>query len=57
MCDDRSFHVLEAIPSRLEVAPERPRRRWLVEAKMALIEKTLEHQSQKWAPVLRGKML
>ncbi|MFD2226236.1 transposase [Microvirga arabica] len=42
MPDDRSFHVLEAIPSRLEGAPERPRRRWSVEAKMALIEETLK---------------
>jgi hypothetical protein len=25
MSDDRNFHVLEAIPSRLEVSPERPR--------------------------------
>ena len=42
MSDDRSFHVLEAIPSRLEVAPDRPRRRWSGEAKMALIEETLK---------------
>ena len=42
MPEDRSFQVLEAIPSRLEVAPERPRRRWSVEAKMALIEETLK---------------
>ncbi|MFC1457834.1 transposase [Microvirga arabica] len=42
MSDDRSFQVLEAVPSRLEVAPERPRRRWSVEAKMALIEETLK---------------
>ena len=42
MSDDRSFHVLEAIPSRLEVASDRPRRRWSVEAKMALIEETLK---------------
>ena len=42
MPDDRSFQVLEAVPSRLEVAPERPRRRWSVEAKMALIEETLK---------------
>jgi len=34
--------VLEAGPSRLNVAPERPRRRWSVEAKMALIEETLK---------------
>ena len=42
MPDDRSFHILEAIPSRLEAAPDRPRRRWSVEAKMALIEETLK---------------
>ncbi len=42
MPDDRCFQVLEAVPSRLEVAPERPRRRWSVEAKMALIEETLK---------------
>jgi transposase len=42
MPDDRSFQVLEAVPSRLEVAPDRPRRRWSVEAKMALIEETLK---------------
>jgi transposase len=42
MSDDRSFHVLEAIPSRLEVSPERPRRRWSAQAKMALIEETLK---------------
>jgi transposase len=42
MSDDRSFDVLEAISSRLEVSPERPRRRWSVEAKMALIEETLK---------------
>ena len=42
MSDDRSFHVLEAIPSRLEVSPEWPRRRWSAQAKMALIEETLK---------------
>ncbi len=42
MSEDRSFHVLEAIPHRLEVAPDQPRRRWSVEAKMALIEETLK---------------
>jgi transposase len=40
--EDRSFHVLEAIPSRLDVSPERPRRRWSAQAKMALIEETLK---------------
>jgi transposase len=42
MPDDRSFQVLEAVPSRLEVSPERPHRCWSVEAKMALIEETLK---------------
>ena len=42
MPDDRSFQVLEAVPHRLEVAPERPRRRWSAQAKMALIEETLK---------------
>ena len=42
MSEDRSFHVLEAVPHRLEGAPDRPRRRWSVEAKMALIEETLK---------------
>ena len=42
MSDDRSFHVLDAIPNRLEVSPERPRRRWSAQAKMALIEETLK---------------
>ena len=27
MTADRSFHILEAVPSRLEASPERPRRR------------------------------
>jgi transposase len=42
MPDDRSFQVLEAVPSRLEVSPDRPRRRWSAQAKMALIEETLK---------------
>ncbi|HET9537662.1 MAG TPA: transposase [Mesorhizobium sp.] len=42
MSDDRSFQVLEAVPSRLEVGPERVRRRWSMQAKMALIEETLK---------------
>jgi transposase len=42
MSEDRSFHVLEAVPSRLEVGPDRPRRRWSAQAKMALIEETLK---------------
>jgi transposase len=40
--DDRSFHVLEAVPSRLEVSPQRPRRRWSAEAKARLVEETLQ---------------
>ena len=42
MTDDRSFHVLEAVPSRLEVSPQRPRRRWSAEAKARLVEETLQ---------------
>src|SRR5215218_10053690 len=42
MSEERSFHVLEAVPHRLEGGPDRPRRRWSVEAKMALIEETLK---------------
>jgi len=42
MSEDRSFHVLEAVPHRLEVSPGRPRRRWSVEAKMTLVEETLK---------------
>ena len=42
MSEDRSFHVLEAVPHRLEGGPDRPRRRWSIEAKMALIEETLK---------------
>jgi transposase len=40
--DDRSFHVLEAIPSHLEVSSERPRWRWSAQAKIALTEETLK---------------
>jgi transposase len=42
MSEDRSFHVLEAVPHRLEVGPDRPRRRWSTQAKMALVEETLK---------------
>jgi transposase len=42
MSEDRSFHVLEAVPHRLEGGPDRPRRRWSGEAKTALIEETLK---------------
>ncbi|MER8505092.1 MULTISPECIES: transposase [Mesorhizobium] len=42
MPDDRSFHVLEAVPNRLEASPQRPRRRWSAEAKSRLIEATLK---------------
>jgi transposase len=42
MSEDRSFHLLEAVPHRLEGGPDRPRRRWSIEAKMALIEETLK---------------
>ena len=39
MPEDRSFHVLEAVPSRLDVGPAQGRRRWSTQAKMALILK------------------
>ena len=42
MSDDRSFHVLEAVPHRLEVGPAQTRRRWSAQAKTALIEETLK---------------
>jgi transposase len=42
MPEDRSFHVLEAVPSRLDVGPAQARRRWSTQAKMALIEETLK---------------
>jgi transposase len=42
MPDDRSFHVLEAVASRLDVGPAQARRRWSTQAKMALIEETLK---------------
>src|SRR3954449_8997627 len=42
MSDDRGFHVLEAMPSRLEVSPAQPRRRWSAQAKAVLIEETLK---------------
>jgi transposase len=42
MSDDRSFHVLEAVPQRLEVGPAQARRRWSTQAKMALVEATLK---------------
>ena len=42
MTDDRSFHVLEAVPSRLDASPPRPRRHWSEEAKARLVEASLE---------------
>ncbi|RWK18231.1 MAG: hypothetical protein EOR41_13755 [Mesorhizobium sp.] len=42
MSDDRSFHVLEAVPNRLEVSRQRPRRRWSAQAKARLLEATLK---------------
>src|ERR1700758_5396890 len=39
---DKSFHVLEAVPSRLDASPQRPRRLWSAEAKARLIEETLQ---------------
>jgi transposase len=42
MSDDRSFHVLEAVPNRLEVSPPRARRQWSAETKARLVEASLE---------------
>ncbi|TIM41521.1 MAG: IS66 family insertion sequence element accessory protein TnpB [Mesorhizobium sp.] len=42
MSDDRSFHILEAVPNRLEASPQRARRRWSAQAKARLIEATLK---------------
>jgi transposase len=39
---DKSFHVLEAVPSRLDASPQRPRRLWSAEAKARLVEETLQ---------------
>ena len=41
MSDDRSFHVIEAAPSRLEGAPQRVRRNWSEAFKAELIAETL----------------
>jgi transposase len=41
MPDDRSFHVIEAAPSRLEGAPQRVRRNWSEAFKAQLIAETL----------------
>ncbi|MDF3156485.1 MULTISPECIES: transposase [unclassified Mesorhizobium] len=42
MSDDRSFHILEAVPNRLEASPQRARRRWSAQAKARLIKATLK---------------
>lgn len=42
MSDDTSFHVLEAVPNRLEASPQRARRCWSAQAKARLIEATLK---------------
>ena len=41
MPDDRSFHVIEAVPDRLEGAPQRGRRNWSEAFKTQLIAETL----------------
>jgi transposase len=41
MPDDRSFHVIEAVPDRLEGAPQRVRRNWSEAFKAQLIAETL----------------
>ncbi|WP_244301626.1 transposase [Stappia sp. P2PMeth1] len=41
MRDDRSFHVLEAVPDRLEGAPRCVRREWSEAFKVRLVAETL----------------
>jgi transposase len=41
MTDDRNFHVIEAVPERLEGAPRRVRRNWSEGFKTELIAETL----------------
>lgn len=41
MNDDRSFHVIDAVPDRLDVSPRRSHRRWSQEAKARLIDASL----------------
>ena len=41
MPDDRNFHVIEAVPERLEGAPQRVRRNWSEAFKAQLIAETL----------------
>lgn len=45
MSEDRSYHVLDAVPSRLAVSPARGRRRWSAEAKARLVEETLKPEA------------
>ena len=41
MPDDRSFHVIEAVPERMEGAPRRVRREWSEAFKAQLVAETL----------------
>ncbi|MCB1469047.1 MAG: transposase [Rhizobiaceae bacterium] len=41
MRDDRTFHVIEAVPDRLEGAPRRVRREWSEAFKVRLVAETL----------------
>ena len=41
MPDDRSFHVIEVRPERLEASPATPRRRWSAEAKARLVAEAM----------------
>ena len=41
MPDDRSFHLIEAVPDRLEGAPRRIRREWSESFKIRLVAETL----------------
>lgn len=41
MNDARNYHVIDAVPDRLDVSPHRSHRRWSQEAKARLIEASL----------------
>ena len=41
MPDDRSFHVIEVQPERLDASPATPRRRWSAEAKARLVAEAM----------------
>ncbi|WP_352803931.1 transposase [Mesorhizobium sp. M0340] len=55
--DSTRFHVLEAVPNRLEASPRRPRQRWSAEAKSRLIEATLKPGANVSAIARQGGMV